>query len=148
MEKLLVADPVDVRAGSGSDVDEGAAVGTGGSEGGAPQGYQHGSGAGGLSTEDLQKVVAAVAAALSGAGHERGTTFNTGRLGEDENRVLLEEKFFRNMDKFERSVCMLERMGIQLEHPIRWSRQKSSTISGRRVLAIGRVERCRILFLL
>ena len=70
----------------------------------APQGYQHGSGAGGLSTEDLQKVVAAVAAALSGAGHGRGTTFNTGRMGEDENRVLLEKKFFRNMDKFEEAV--------------------------------------------
>ena len=30
--------------------------------------------------------------------------FNTGRPGEDERRVLLEEKFFRNMDKFEGSV--------------------------------------------
>ena len=35
----------------------------------APQGYQYGSGAGGLSTEDLEKVVAAVAAVLGGAGH-------------------------------------------------------------------------------
>ena len=30
--------------------------------------------------------------------------FNTGRSADEENRVLLEEKFFRNLDKFEGSV--------------------------------------------
>ena len=99
------ADPVDVKAGSVSDTGGEAVVESSGSEGGeAPQGYQHGSGAGGLSTEDVQKVVAAVVAVLGGAGHGRGTAFNTGRSGEEDSRVLLEEKFFRNIDKFEGSV--------------------------------------------
>ena len=99
-----VVDPTEVRAGSGSDVD-GGEVPQGDTSGvAAPQGYQHGSGAGGLSTEDIQKVVAAVVAVLGGAGHGRGTAFNTGRSGEEDSRVLLEEKFFRNMDKFEGSV--------------------------------------------
>ena len=95
-------DGADVRAGGGS-MDEDLEDRTE-RQVEAPQGYQHGSGAGGLSTEDIQKVVAAVAAVLGGTGHGKGTVFNTGRSGGEDNRVLLEEKFFRNMDKFEGSV--------------------------------------------
>ena len=89
-----------------SDSDELAeGVENGGGDRRAPQGYQHGSGAGGWSTAEVQRMVeATVAAVLSGMGQGGGKGGGKSSGREDESRVLLEERFFRNLDKFEGSV--------------------------------------------
>ena len=71
----------------------------------APQGYQHGSGAGGWSTAQVQQLVeATVTSILNGMGKGIGKGFGKGNEVEGESKVLLEERFFRNMDKFEDSL--------------------------------------------
>ena len=71
----------------------------------APQGYQHGSGAGGWSTAQVQQLVeATVTSILNGMGKGQGKGVGRSNEAEGESKVLLEERFFRNMDKFEDSL--------------------------------------------
>ena len=98
------ADPTNVRAGSGS---EGEEVGeeAAGTEGRAPQGYQHGSGAGGWSTAQVQQLMeSTVMSILNGIGKGNGKGLGKNNESEEASNVLLEERFFRSMEKIEDSI--------------------------------------------
>ena len=100
-----VVDPVEVKAGSGSDVDGEADNQEKVSGVSAPQGYQHGSGAGGWSTAQVQQLVeSTVMSILHGMGKGNGKGLGMSNESEEENMVLLEERFFQNMEKFEDSL--------------------------------------------